>query len=461
MALPQINITKRRGGLGRRNPSLDMVSALVANGATVADWLVGTTYAIGDRVVYDGNYYRSLTAGNIGNQPDSSPNAWLAIGEVVALDTNFTFLSTLDAEDAGITAEYDAEHSVLVHYHIAEFFRMNPSGELWVRLATQTAVEIDDLVDLNNAHARKLLDDAEGRIRQIGIAWNPTDPDTFTYTYTTYSGSLPDVVLDAIYKAQALVDDQYAKKKPVQVILEGKGLDISGTITDLRDKAAAGEPVFNAPNVSVVVGSDPAITGYGSTAALGTAMGTISAAAVSQNIGELQSFNLTDAAASRFTDAQLSDGTAFADLTDTQKNTLNDRGYIFVTRLIGFDGHYWNDSPTCVELADDLAYIEANRTLDKAVRQVRLALLPQLKSRVPVDGTTGQIAREIVNSFEGICRTALDQMQSDGDISARDVYIDPAQNILTTGKIEVKISIVPVGIARTIEVSIGFETSVA
>ena len=36
----------------------------------------GTTYALNEGVTYNGSYYRSLTADNIGNQPDTSPASW-------------------------------------------------------------------------------------------------------------------------------------------------------------------------------------------------------------------------------------------------------------------------------------------------------------------------------------------------------------------------------------------------
>jgi len=43
-------------------------------------WLIGTTYAINDQVIYEHNIYESLVGGNAGNQPDISPTEWLFIG---------------------------------------------------------------------------------------------------------------------------------------------------------------------------------------------------------------------------------------------------------------------------------------------------------------------------------------------------------------------------------------------
>lgn len=40
------------------------------------EWDVGSTYNIGDAVVYEGLSYNSLVGSNLGNQPDTSPSEW-------------------------------------------------------------------------------------------------------------------------------------------------------------------------------------------------------------------------------------------------------------------------------------------------------------------------------------------------------------------------------------------------
>ena len=44
---------------------------------TLATWLVGTTYALGDKRQYGVRLYESLIASNLGNQPDTNPTKWL------------------------------------------------------------------------------------------------------------------------------------------------------------------------------------------------------------------------------------------------------------------------------------------------------------------------------------------------------------------------------------------------
>jgi hypothetical protein len=43
---------------------------------TESAYVAATTYAVDDRVSYDGKIYKSLQAGNTGNQPDTSPTFW-------------------------------------------------------------------------------------------------------------------------------------------------------------------------------------------------------------------------------------------------------------------------------------------------------------------------------------------------------------------------------------------------
>lgn len=43
-------------------------------------WAAGTTYAAGNRVVHDLSIFQSLSASNIGQNPDTSPLAWVRIG---------------------------------------------------------------------------------------------------------------------------------------------------------------------------------------------------------------------------------------------------------------------------------------------------------------------------------------------------------------------------------------------
>ncbi|MDX5437296.1 MAG: DUF2586 domain-containing protein, partial [Pontibacter sp.] len=115
----------------------------------------------------------------------------------------------------------------------------------------------------------------------------------------------------------------------------------------------------------------------------------------------------------------------------------------------------------CAALSSDYAYIENSRTINKAARVVRAALLPLLKGPVPLNAS-GQLLAQNVGDMESRGLSALQQaMSRNGEISEADVYINPDQDVATTGIVAVQFSIVPVGVAREITATIGFVKSIS
>jgi hypothetical protein len=401
----KITVTKSNGNLGRRTPNADMVSALVMNGVATA------SYALGDIV---------------------------------------EFRSAADAEALGLDAAYDAANNVLVHHHIERFFLRNASGILHVMLVDQ-AVTLTEMVDKDEDYLAKLLRDKAGAVVQWAVALNPV----IGYVPTLVTGLDEDVV-DAIPKAQELINAEFEKFRYSDGIIEGRSFNgTTAAALDLR--------TLEAENVSVVIASDPAIAddhaiknGY---AAVGDVLGLVSFAAVSQNIGEQSAdFNLTNAAQNVFETAGLSSNKPLADYTDTDLDTLHDKGYIFADVNAGEVGFWLNDSSTCTGLDSDYAYLENNRTINKAIKQARAALNPRIKARIYVDPDTGKISATDAKSFESDVVAKLRPMKADGDISGGiDCYVDPEQNILATSEIKVEVTFVPVAIGRQIKLTIGFK----
>lgn len=65
-----------------------------------ADWAIGTTYAEGDRRVYQQYVYESLQAANTGKQPDTEPTWWIRVGPSnrwAAFDTALNTITTADS----------------------------------------------------------------------------------------------------------------------------------------------------------------------------------------------------------------------------------------------------------------------------------------------------------------------------------------------------------------------------
>ena len=427
--LNDVVITKLSGGLGRRNPEQDMVSGLLFDG-------VATTK--------------------------------LALNKIERL------ASLEDAEALGITADYDV-NGQSAFYQIQQFFRMNPSGDLYIMVTTGTSYE--EIA----GKAMDMQEKANGNIRQMAIIYSGVT--TFAQTQA------------AVLKAQTEADLAYKDYMPFEIILEGKGFTVDAPSLDGS----------NAENVSVVVAMDVEkafekklfqkdnlklyilapneevlpVEGsldmynvrdadglkkengavlefvfknsYKNTAAVGLALGAISKAKVSENIAWIEKFNLTGEG---FAKAGFVGGEEIKTLGTL--GDLNEKRFIFARTHTGLPGVYFNDSATCTTGTSDFAYVENNRTINKATRLLRTALLPKLASPVLVD-IDGKLPQSVSKSFEGLCRSALEGMVANQEVSAFDVYVDPKQNILATSELKVKAEITPIGTARKIMVDLGFK----
>lgn len=406
MALSNVIINKTSGNLGRRSPSEDGISGLVCTGIDV---IGGLQY-----------------------------------------DITYELRSINDLEALGVDAAYDETNKLLLHYHVSEFFRLSPSGRLFILVMPQSET-LTALCTPSPANPlNKLLISGQGKIRQVGVCINPDG----SYPTNTTLGIEQDS-LDAIAQAQLTADAEEAEYRPVVVLVEGR--NYQGDATNVADARALG----NYKNVAIVIAQDKAVANlepeYAAHAAIGTALGAVSAANVNECIGWVGKFPLTNTAQSKFLVPALSGGQLIQNISLVDLGTLNEKGYIFARTFPNFQGCYFNDSHTCTVASDDFAYIENVRTIDKAARIVRNALLPDVNSPVLVDPDTGKLAPEVIKYFESKGDQAIRRMQQDSEISGYDVYVDPDQDVLSTSLLEVQFELTPTGTARTIKATIGFK----
>lgn len=339
-----------------------------------------------------------------------------------------------DAEALGIVStDVNLAHT---HYQVVETFRLNPKAELYIYLydstATTAAVYLQPVIE----HP------ADGEIRQAAI---------FIDDVISAGADITDI--------QSVVTAMRLVHRPFSAVVGFSGYLTANdwsTAIDVRALAADG--------VGVVIGADGAGAGLAlategnNIPAIGAALGAVSAASVHESIGWVGKFNFSDGTELETTvignfDNDVNDQTA-ALLTN-----LTTKGYIFFKKHLGITGSFANDSANAELITSDFAYIENTRTIDKAIRGVRTFLLPQLSSPVYLN-EDGTMREDTIANFRALALRALDQMQQAGEISARDVTIDPTQPVLSTSKVVIGIKIVPVGVAREIEVNISFALKV-
>jgi hypothetical protein len=234
-------------------------------------------------------------------------------------------------------------------------------------------------------------------------------------------------------------------------------------LTDLR--------LLTDQHVSVNIAQDGAALGstlYTSTGksigSMGAQLGTIAASAVSQSIAEVGAFNISDG--TEFDTPAFSTGELVRNITPTLQGQLHDYGYVFLRKFAGtvtITGSYWNSERTAIISTSDYNTISRNRTINKAVRGVREAVLPLLSSRVYLN-TDGTLQTTDIANFQTAAGSPLSRMQSDGDLSGDQgsgqkgyaIVIDPTQQVLSNKTLNMTIKLLPVGVTEFINITIGF-----
>jgi hypothetical protein len=346
--------------------------------------------------------------------------------------------SLAEAEALGIV-EGSVNHDVN-WYHISEFFRMNPEGELWIGFYAVPASTYDF------TEIASMLIAAAGEIRQLGIyaqalAWADTQVDTIQ---SVLDG------MDAAFKQESVL---YACNMASIASITGWA-----AVTDLRTKTARKVTVVIAESGS---GKGKALASAKafSITALGTALGALSKAGVHQSIGNPANFNLSNGTECEI--MALANGDLISALSLTTLGGLKDKGYLIARNYQpDISGSFFERCPTAISSTNDYAWIEVNRMVDKTIRGVRSALIPQLNGTVALK-SDGTLTDDSVGYYQDLAQTVLDRMIADGEISAGKATVDPEQDILGTSQLLIAIQIVPIGIAEEIVVNIGLTTQIS
>ncbi|WP_052155153.1 DUF2586 family protein [Thermus sp. 2.9] len=131
---------------------------------------------------------------------------------------------------------------------------------------------------------------------------------------------------------------------------------------------------------------------------------------------------------------------------------LDTAGFTTVYRLIGRDGVYLVDGRMAAPPTSDYLIVQNRRVMDKAVTQVRQALLDFVQWHVDPTDLNASLASLIARA-----NTPLRVMQSLGEIARGRVVVPPGQDILASRTLLLQVRVVPLGYLREITLDIGFE----
>ena len=330
-----------------------------------------------------------------------------------------------------------SSQSAIHYYHISEFFRMQPKGILYVGLYN-TSATYTEITDMQTY--------ATGSMRQVAVFKDGT----------WASGDI--TILNTI------ANTNKTNYKPLSVLYAGNLVattdittvfDFSNATTNLvtsvisQDGGGKGHFLFES---SLTGGAKKSITN------IGCALGTVALAKVSESIAWVGKFNISDGVENEI--VEFCNGQLWTSFSQSALEGLFSKRHLWSKKFTGVSGTFWVDSSCAVATTSDYAYIENNRTICKAERNLYTAYTPLLNSPITFNAN-GTITDNTIAYFENVGNAALDQMVKDGELSAKSVTINPTQNVLSTSTLTIAVTLVINGVARIISIPIGFKPSIA
>lgn len=355
----------------------------------------------------------------------------VSIAEKITLGESKQIFSLEDAHKIGITED----ENPLAYKHIKAFYDYAGTGaELWLMLVSD-ATTMEQMADNTQDLAKKLLDDAGGKIRVLGICKQSKGDEE------TANGVDADVD-KAVIKAQQLAEEFAEKYFPVRVLISAN--NFNGNVSELKDYSTT---KFN--RVALLLAN----TDGEKEASIGLALARLSSTPVQRNIGRVK-----DGAVEHI-GAYFTNGVKVETLSSAWDN-IADKNYIFLRNFAGKAGFFFTDDPTLTETTDDFRSLANGFVMDKAVIIAYNVLVENLGDEIPVTNN-GTIHPAIIKTWQNeIERNINGQMTANGELSGFKAYIDEKQEIIKTGIMKVSLQLQPVGYAKFIEVNIGFTTAI-
>jgi hypothetical protein len=348
--------------------------------------------------------------------------------------TPILLTNATDADAAGISNV----HNRFARRQIKEYYdQAGPGAQLYVMLVAPT-MTVADMADNSNADGvRKLLGFAGGKIRIVGLL---SDDEAIedAGTPTVVSNGLNAQVYVAATKMAVTAAAYFERHKPFRAIIGGSSC--SAEAAELADMTMG----TSNNRTAILVGD----TQVSRAACVGLVLGIAAALPVQRKISRVRSGALTNVEAY---------------VGDQQVGALGDdmaviaqKGFMTFTTYANTSGYYMAGDPMCAATTDDYCMLARGRVVDKAHILAYTTFVQVVDDEVPVntDGTLDAgfckwLSQQITNLVNNT-------MTANREISSIRCYIDPNQNILSTNRLQVVLSIIPVGYATDIRIELGF-----
>ena len=356
----------------------------------------------------------------------------VAMGEPTAKLAALVPAIVYSLDDAETNYGINEVDNEALYLFLKRFYEEAGEGtESWFMLVPNS-VTVADMFEVNGLN---LCNSSKGKIRALFALFVPDS----SYTPSIVEG-LDGQVWAALTKAQTLADKQTTDKfAPITCFIWGNGFaGNAATIRDLRTGLNN--------RVGIIVTDD--------VNNCANVLGRFAKNSVHVHIGKVldgplktENWKIANTPSENYLGLQV----------------LNDKGYLFGRTFTGKDGYFVADDNLATAYTDDYCFLTRRRTIDKAYRITYTTMVNFINQEVPIN-PDGSIQHIFIKGWETTLASAI-EAQMAGELSATQsdtgvqVFIDPAQNVVATGRIEVAVKVRPYGYAKYIEVKLGFMVS--
>jgi hypothetical protein len=96
----------------------------------------------------------------------------------------------------------------------------------------------------------------------------------------------------------------------------------------------------------------------------------------------------------------------------------------------------------------------------KPIKKFRASFLTSVATPIKVN-SDGTLSADVLNYFKSLGSQALDILLRNSELSDYAIIIDPSQDVLSTGILEITAELLPIGVADFITINVGFTVALS
>ncbi|MEG1937107.1 MAG: DUF2586 family protein [Rikenellaceae bacterium] len=346
----------------------------------------------------------------------------VAIPGKLELLKHYLLSSTNDLVALGVTGD----NNFLIDKDVRAFYAQTGEGAELHLLVVSEATTLTAMCSTDaTSPLNKLINSAGGRIRLVGA--NKLPPTSYTAVVTQ---GIDGDAITAGAAANAAAEAHADKVKPFRSLLPA--CNFTGETETLFKPSASSHN-----RVGYVIASDDNVK---KTAAIGQVLGRAAKIAVHRSIGRVKDGAIA-------AEGWLTNGAEFQSAQGLS-GVLNDAGYITYVKYPTKNGCYLSGDPMASSVTDDYSELHLGRVVDKACTIIYDTYITEIMDNIKIE-SDGKLSAAICMYYEGVIENAISVVLN-GEISSFDCFVDPNQNVLSSGALDVSGAIVPQGVLKSI-----------